>query len=357
MKMLRCRCLSHTGAIADRRIGEYADGVRGAAAVKRSVVQVHPNILNPPTLGGAAAEGELDRLLRTGPFADALRAAIRDSGLSLDRVRDRLWQRDVTVSLATLSYWQSGRSRPERSVSLQALRVLEDVLGLDGGALSVLLEPPRPRGRRTEPERIAVDALWPDQSDSVRRALRHVDARWDTSLIRLSQHDRIEIDADGGEPRVWVRQVLRATEAGPDRWVLLHHLDEHDRALPQVRPLRGCRLGAVYTEPAAGLLAAELLFPRPLARGEAVLTEHLLLNAAPCPQDGNYERRLRLPVREYVLELEFTAPALPTRCGWFWAPDGNGAPIERKLELDDDHRALLVALDTGPGRHGAHWEF
>ena len=316
---------------------------------------MHPGILNPPAAGGAAADGELDRLLRTGPFADALRTAIRDSGLSLDRVRERLWQRGVTVSPATLSYWQSGRSRPERSVSLQALSVLEEVLGLEAGALSALLEP-RPRGRRTEPERIAVDALWPEQSASVQRALRRVDARWDTSLVRLSQHDRIEIDAQGGEPRVLVRQVLRATEDGPDRWVLLHHLDEHGRPLPQVRPIRGCRLGEVYTEPAGGLLAAELLFPRPLARGEAVLTEHMLLNAAPCPQDGNYERRLRLPVREYVLELQFTPPALPTRCSWFWAPDG-GTPIERPLDLDEDHRALLVALDTGPGRHGAHWVF
>jgi len=317
---------------------------------------VYPVALNSPVFGGASAEGELGRLLRTGPFADALRAAIRDSGLSLDRIRERLWQRGAKVSLATLSYWQSGRSQPERPVSLQALGMLENVLGLDAGALSALLEPPRPRGRRSDPERIAVDALWPDEAAAVRRAMRTVDVRWDTSLVRLSQHDRIEIDANGGEPRVWVRQVLRATEDGPDRWVLLHHMDEHGRPLPQVRPIRGCRLGAVYTETAAGLLAAELLFPRPLARGEAVLTEHLLVNATPCPQDGNYERRLRLPVREYVLELQFTAPALPTRCTSFWAPDG-GTPIERPLDLDDDHRALLVALDTGPGRHGAHWLF
>ena len=111
------------------------------------------------TLDEISAQGDPDRLPRGGAFADTLRAAIRDSGLSLDRIRDRLWQRGVTVSLATLSYWQSGRSRPERPASLRALRVLEDELGLRPGELSALLEPPRPRGQWTGPEQIAVDAL------------------------------------------------------------------------------------------------------------------------------------------------------------------------------------------------------
>ena len=47
-------------------------------------------------------------------FADVLRAAIQARGLGLERIRERLLAHGVSVSMATLSYWQSGRSQPER---------------------------------------------------------------------------------------------------------------------------------------------------------------------------------------------------------------------------------------------------
>lgn len=90
---------------------------------------------------------ELSRLLADGPFDVALRAAIRARGLGLDRIRYRLRGRGTTVSLATLSHWQSGRCRPERPESLEALRNLEEILNVPDGALSKLLGPPRARTR------------------------------------------------------------------------------------------------------------------------------------------------------------------------------------------------------------------
>src|ERR1700716_1094763 len=104
---------------------------------------------------------ELDRLLREGPFPAALRAAIQASRLSLDRVQHRLATRGTTISVATLSYWQSGRRRPERPESLHALRHLEAVLRVPPNALTALLGPPRPRGRRRHTGRLLpLDVLW-----------------------------------------------------------------------------------------------------------------------------------------------------------------------------------------------------
>ncbi|MGW4483157.1 transcriptional regulator [Amycolatopsis sp. NPDC004368] len=91
------------------------------------------------------AERDLGRLLEAGPFADALRAAIRARGLGLDRIRYRLRARGTSLSLATLSHWQSGRCRPERPESLQALRNLEDIVGVPPNSLRRLLGPPRNR--------------------------------------------------------------------------------------------------------------------------------------------------------------------------------------------------------------------
>ncbi|SEF36794.1 hypothetical protein SAMN05421837_111215 [Amycolatopsis pretoriensis] len=92
-------------------------------------------------------QAELGHLLAAGPFDVALRAAIRARGLGLDRIRYRLRGRGTTVSLATLSHWQSGRCRPERPESLEALRNLEDILNVPDGSLSKLLGPPRGRTR------------------------------------------------------------------------------------------------------------------------------------------------------------------------------------------------------------------
>jgi hypothetical protein len=300
---------------------------------------------------------ELDRLLETGPFAEALRVAIRESGLSLGRIRDRLGERGVLLSPATLSYWQSGRSRPERRGSLAALRVLEELLGLGAGALTVLLAPARPRGRRRPRGELGpIGAMWP--SDSVDRALRRVDTRWEASLVRLSLHERVEMDAAGRMSRIWVRQVVRATADGPDRWTLFHHRHGPGHPLPLLQPLRGCRVGNVHADPAAELMAAELLFPRPLARGETVVTEYALIEQCPGPTSDQHRRRFRAPVREYVLEVEFTAPSLPSRCTHLWTPDGEGTEaIERRLDVEDRHRAVLVVQDTGPGRHAVRWEF
>ena len=55
-------------------------------------------------------------------FAEVLTAAIQGRGLSLERIRARLDAAGVPVSIATLSYWQSGRSLPTRSRSSSAMR-------------------------------------------------------------------------------------------------------------------------------------------------------------------------------------------------------------------------------------------
>ncbi|TDO66818.1 hypothetical protein EV651_104385 [Kribbella sp. VKM Ac-2571] len=56
-------------------------------------------------------------------FADVLREAIQARGLGLGRIQERLRARGVSVSLATLSYWQSGLSRPERRDSLAGVDI------------------------------------------------------------------------------------------------------------------------------------------------------------------------------------------------------------------------------------------
>jgi hypothetical protein len=286
-------------------------------------------------------------------FARVLRGAIRARGLGLERIRDRLRAQGVSVSLATLSYWQSGRSRPERRDSLAAVQLLESVLEVPAGSLVDSLGPPRRRGRwlSTVPVPPEVAAFWA-RPGAVEDAVSEVDIKWDERLTRISQHDRVFVGPEGGERSYHSRQVLRAEADGPDRWVVIMHLDEHDRVLPEIRPLRHCRLGRTVLRPADGLLVAELLFDRPLRKGETVITEHELVNSAPYPPATNYERKFRLPVREFVLEVCFDPAGLPVDCVRYSQAD---EADEVAVRVEPQESVHGVALNFGPGRYGFRW--
>ncbi|WP_199441921.1 helix-turn-helix domain-containing protein [Umezawaea beigongshangensis] len=307
----------------------------------------------------STGHGSLTQLLTTGPFPEALRAAIKASRLSLDRIQHRLALRGVTISVATLSYWQSGRRRPERPESLEALRHLETVLGVPQSGLSALLGPPRPRGRRCRPTTMMpIDALWA-RRERVAGLLAQIDTTSDVKLGRISQHDRVEIAANGGQRSVWVRQILRAEQDGPDRWALVFENEDADH-LPDLGNLRNCHPGRVVRDDEANIMVAEMMFDRPLTRGETVIMEYQLIHRGPnhMPGSNSFARKFRLPVREYVIEVRFDESNLPARCQQFSVPAGDDAPSRRRnLALDGAHGVHAVALGFGPGVFGVRWEW
>lgn len=290
-------------------------------------------------------------------FATAVRTAIAASGLSLDRIQHRLAERGVSVSLATLSYWQSGRSRPGRRQSLVVLDHLEAVLDLERASLSSLVGPVRPRGRGPQGVRevMSLAMLWRDHA-SVSEAFDHIDTRWDDQLSRISRHDQLRIGADRTEARLSVRQVLRAQCDGVDRSVLMHWLDEPGTALPQVRALLHCDLGLTYSDPENGVVVAELLFDRTLAQGETIIIEHELVHSPGGPVSSSFERRGRLPIRQYVLEVCFDPAALPSHCEQYSHPTDPGEPERsRRITIDSSGCAHAVVLDFAPGAFGMRW--
>src|SRR5206468_428808 len=116
-----------------------------------SLSAVGRSVMRSSAIGSSArADGaKLGSVLYTGPFHAALRAAVRERGLTLDRLRSHLAERGIRVGLSSLSDWQHGRSRPLRAGSGRAVAGLEDVLGLPRGSLArLLVQPPRPGGVR-----------------------------------------------------------------------------------------------------------------------------------------------------------------------------------------------------------------
>jgi hypothetical protein len=277
-------------------------------------------------------------------FAGTLRAAIDSRGISLERIQARLAQRGAPVSVATLSYWQNGRSRPERRASLVALRHLESILGLTSGALYDLLTAPAPRGRADQPAT--------DQPGPAPASPGAVDAAVNDRFTLVDAHDRVLLSATRHERLVQTRFLLRAEEDGVDRFVVL--APAGGDGPPALGALWRCRPGATHTD-RAGRRGIELLLDRPLARGETTIVDYSLTRPGPGPVATCWERGFGRPVRQYTLELAFDPGAVPVYCTRF-TDDGTGVEEHRGLVVDGTRTVQVVARDLPAGRAGARWE-
>lgn len=79
--------------------------------------------------------------------------------------------------------------------------------------------------------------------------------------------------------------------------------------------------------------------------------EDEIVSPSPGALDTQYVRRLRSPLREYLLEVEFHPDARPCSV--------TGFTEERRIpvELDPSHRGRLARTDARPGTTGIRWSW
>ena len=294
-------------------------------------------------------------------FSTALRSAITTSGLSLDRIQARLQARGVSVSVTALSYWQSGKRRPERQSSISAVRVLEDILAVPSGALLGLLPPPRPRGASSRRDRRNARQPMTFPREVLQPMLDKVGApnalELHHQLKLVGLHDLCRIAPDGGQRSITARAVFHAGADGQDRWLLVYAQGDPQAGPPALHAIRNCHIGRAEVDIEHGLTVAELLFDQTIDRGETHLIEYSLTNAGPpYPECRNtHYREFRRPVREYLLEVRFDDGVSPERC-WQYSRKGPDDPLDRReLKLDPANGVHAVALDFGPGVFGIDW--
>jgi hypothetical protein len=290
--------------------------------------------------------------LRTGPFADALRAAITARGLSLDSLQRHLADRGVRVGTATLSCWQNGRRRPERPASLRAVSVLEEILGLPAGSLVVLLGPPRPRGHGVglpagSREYRHILPTWAALTD----LLASLGTVADSKLHIAAQHEQVWIDAEGCCPRRETFQILRAHQDGVDRYVAIVDADpgaDIDRV--ELEALENCRVGRIRRDPEAGLLVAELLFDLTLRIHQTHLIRYAVVDRS-AVESHEFHRGFRFPAGQYALQVRFDQRKLPVAC---FAYQG---PAEQELPMTGHHAVHINVAPVPPGVVGIRWDW
>ena len=294
---------------------------------------------------------DLVAVLRTGPFHAALRAAISARGLALQRLQHRLDQSGLHVGVGTLSYWQSGRRRPERPESLRAVAALEEILGLPPRSLIVLLGPPRPRGRAARlprPARRYAELAAP--VSPLARLIGAVDGR----LRLISTYDDVTVGAGRAIRRHDHLQVVEARQEADRHLAVFEGGPGCDTDRVAVTAVDNCRIGRIRRDRNAGLVVAELLFGKRLAVGDTQILRYRFVedNAVPARE---YCRVLRVPTQQVTLQVRFQPGALPARC---WrlttAPDGTDIDGD-ELVLGPHHSVHLVARDLSPGAVGIRW--
>ncbi|UOX86889.1 hypothetical protein MUY14_34885 [Amycolatopsis sp. FBCC-B4732] len=294
---------------------------------------------------------ELAHALATGPFSRALTLAIDHSGLGLARLKGRLAAAGVPVSTTTLSYWRTGRTRPERPESLRAVAVLEGVLGLPTRALTDLLALPG-EGPAT-PGPVCWERLWEPRAHVV-AVLHSFEAADETSLVVLSLHEVLHVDATRALTRLHVREVVRAvTEPVQSKVVVLRGCTPgHPPRLVSTRYCRPVRT-EVLTEP--GFVVSELVPHRSLAVGETAILEYEFEYCDGVP-DTSYDRRFRHRGTEHLLEVHFAPGALPASCHSYRL-DSPGGPERDVTAVSPGSPAHVFSSGGPPGIRGMRWSW
>ncbi|GAA2530138.1 hypothetical protein GCM10010201_31890 [Pilimelia columellifera subsp. columellifera] len=302
-------------------------------------------------------EPGLAAALRTGPFHVALREAIKARGLPLQRLQHRLNESGVHVGLGTLSYWQSGQRRPERSESLRAVTALEQILGLPPQSLLVLLGPRRPRGQGAGlprgAKRYADIFQTPDALVSLLSSLGAHDGR----LHLLSSHDVVTVADDGGVGSVESTHVVEAHQP-TDRYVAIYWGDPGcDTELMSISAMDGCRVGRLRRDQESGLIIAELVFDFLLQVGQSHIIRYCVNDARPAPAK-EYFRSVRFPAQHMVVQIRFPATRLPVLVWRFERPQEGGPDRFREEMPIGPHRSVHIAASrVEPGLVGVAWDW
>lgn len=298
-------------------------------------------------------------------FAAALRAAIQRRGLSLDRIRYHLTQHGHELSVATISYWQSGRSRPERASSLAAIAGLEEILGLERGHLAAKLSARR-RGSGASGQNAAdaTEAMEAPEAMDAMEAMEAADTylpylqdlmgrlglTWDVGLTQISVHDQVDVDARGRTLSHHVKQLLVADRDDvADYWAYYQATGR-----PFIEGVHNCEVAGIEELPEFGVVVAQLRLMRTLREGESILVEHKAGQREPQPSDCTVERAFLHHVRSAHTEVLFHDTRLPLAAERFTIVDGLER-VDPIVIVDRSVHALV--LDFGPGLYGVRWDW
>jgi hypothetical protein len=287
-------------------------------------------------------------------FSEALSAAVAERGVSLEWLRSRLADLGTPLSVATLSYWRSGRRQPEHQTSLHAIETLEEVLYLPAGHLTSRLGPSRRRGPRARPLTLAERmSATPGTRAVLERLGYDPDSR--ESLHETSTQVVLDVDMEGRGRSVVTRSVFEALSDGARALPEIFELDQPGGPPPEFRAVSGCAIGATHLDPEAGTFGYEIVLERPLRAGETAIAEHEVVIPVEAPVGTFFEIAIGRRVREAVLWVRFDPRRVPALCEAY--TEDTAIPETKVLSVSGTTSVHHIVRNAGPGTLGIRWHW
>lgn len=289
-------------------------------------------------------------------FDTALRAAIAQKRVPLERLQELLSDAGHSVSIATLSYWQNGRSMPHRASSFAAVAELERALDLDPDSLLALVDNAR---QAREDAKIANLSRALPVSELVVSLARSFGLRFDAGTRSVTQHCLLEVGPERVELSATVRQTLVAFRNGIHSFPVVQHQFVNDMIAPEITARLGCSVGRTMPLPERPLQLAEIVLDRSLARGESALAEYGVAYSPSTIPTTRHERSVPRTLRELVLQVRFHPDCLPTKVTYGVRDNYDDPPevgVHTQIALAG-HTAQHVVFDAAPGVHGLYWQW
>lgn len=282
-----------------------------------------------------------ERGVESDAFAGALRDAINAKGVTLSWLQQRLKRRGNRVSLATLSYWRSGARRPEGVQSLAALVDIEELLGLEDGALTRLL----PSSKRTGP---LGPSQFPIDEEAIEEAVKEAYAALGTPYPdpsrEVTTHSVTDVDAQGNLAFSSTRSLLQAT-AGTVRATPFLELTPGVRTTPPIfTAVSGGRIAGRYSHSSGEVHGVLFELDVPLTAPDTTMVEWSVEYPADYPPTRETGHGVSRQCRELLVWTRFHPDALPDWC-------------EERIETPTGVTITPVALNGSGSVHQLHRSF
>ncbi|HWJ11944.1 MAG TPA: helix-turn-helix transcriptional regulator [Nocardioides sp.] len=263
-------------------------------------------------------------------FSERLRAAIAERGVSLVWLHERLKDTGNPVSVATLSYWRSGRRNPEGASSLAALEAIEVLLGLPRGDLTDSLG----ATRRLGPQPPAVSPL--EGIDAVARlaveeTLEELGEPMAARPRDLSTQIVAQVGREGSVVSRATRTIVQATTGVVERLAWFEIASEPTDLRPLVRDVAGGELGRFLAHAGGRVFGYTLELERSVQAPGTAVVEWTVELPAGFPTACRVSHWAPRPAANALIWVRFDPECLPTWCE----------------EMTDGHR--LQALTPSPG--------
>lgn len=280
-------------------------------------------------------------------FADRLAAALTDRGLSLDRVQAHLAAAGCEVSVATLSYWRAGRSRPWRDRSFDAVAELERILRVPAGHLI----PALPTRRRAPWNPLAALPHHEATAAALNAPTIDLIRRW----TRLYVEDLLVIDAQHRETHQITTMIVEAKADGARTWPIVTMAADPDARGLAVSALAGCEIADARVLADAPIAIAEVVLPRALRQGERAHLAYRVDFGATGAASCRLSRSLPGPTRVLSLGVRFDGDAPTGHHTSARSPRGDALPVGQATLVGD--RLQATALDAQTGLYQLAWDW